>query len=131
VGEWKGSDAVIDPRTAAALFLQWEALSSVLNTSSCCTGIPDIRLAGEVAQTEDTSEMQQHQPGLEAHLFPSPVQLLDFVREGWRRLSGKEGEQGLQPEIIRSDDFYLTPAFQTGTTILLPINLVMLYFINH
>jgi hypothetical protein len=82
-------------------------------------GIPDIRLAGEVVQSEDPTEMQ-HQPGLEAHLFPSPVQLLDFVREGWRRLSGKEGEKGLQPEIIRSDDFYLTPAFQTGTTILSP-----------
>ncbi len=79
-----------------------------------------------MAQTEDTSEMQQNQPGLEAQLFPSPVQLVDFVREGWRRLSGKEGEKGLQPEIIRSDDFYLTPAFQTGTTILLPSILAVL-----
>ncbi len=69
-----------------------------------------------MAESEDPTEMQP-QPGLEARLFPGPVQLGDFVREGWRRLSGKEGEKGLQPEIIRSDDFYLTPAFQTGTTI--------------
>jgi hypothetical protein len=72
-----------------------------------------------MAQSEDPTEMQP-QPGLEARLFSSPVQLVDFVREGWTRLSGKEGEKGLQPEIIRSDDFFLNPAFQTGTTILLP-----------
>ncbi len=80
-----------------------------------------------MAQSEDTNEIK-HQPGLEAHLFPSPVQLLHFVREGWRRLSGKDGEKGLQPEIIRSDDFYLTPAFQTGT-VPVTIDLWILYFI--
>ncbi len=82
-----------------------------------------------MAQSEDTTDTQQ-QPGLEARLFPSPVQLLDFVREGWRRLNGKEGEKGLQPEIIRSDDFYLTPAFQTGNTILLPFACYILYTIK-
>jgi len=79
----------------------------------------DISLAGEVAQSTGASESQP-QPGLAAHLYPANLQLADFVREGWRRMKGEgELEKGLEHEIIESDNFYLTPAFQPGKAFLL------------
>ena len=58
---------------------------------------------------------------LEARLYAGPVELLDFVREGFRRLSKKsssskeEEKDGARPEIIQSDNFFITPSLESGT----------------
>ena len=55
---------------------------------------------------------------LEARLYAGPVELLDFVREGFRRLSKKsssskeEEKDGARPEIIQSDNFFITPSLE-------------------
>ena len=66
--------------------------------------------------------MDRQPESLEARLYPGPVQLVDFVREGWRRLDTKnlkvekenQEEVENQEELLHSDNFFLTPALEPG-----------------
>jgi hypothetical protein len=59
------------------------------------------------------TEGAEQRASLVAHLYGGPVQLVEFVREGWRRLNTT---QPADHEIIQSDNFYLTPHLDPGTT---------------
>ena len=85
----------------------------------------DINLAdqNQPRAEEDTaaSSVQDMRQMLEARLYAGPVELLDFVREGFRRLNKKsssseeEEKDGARPEIIQSDNFFITPSLESGT----------------
>ena len=85
----------------------------------------DINLAdqNQPRAEEDTaaSSVQDMRQMLEARLYAGPVELLDFVRKGFRRLNKKsssseeEEKDGARPEIIQSDNFFITPSLESGT----------------